>query len=238
MNSHAGEVGARQQVGLAQHHRHHRRHRGEPGGAVALDRLDIGARRELRQQHDGGVRGAGELGQRQRVHVIERRGDQIAVAGRARARAAPPPPRCGSGARARRPWACRSSPRCRGTSPARLGAGTIASNGPSSRNASKLSAPSAPNTTAGRSPGQSLRRCAIAEHQLGAGILDDEMDGLLRKLEVHRHRDEAGAHDAEIGGDDIRRGWRRGWRRGRRGRSRAWSARARRRSPWRRARDS
>ena len=30
------------------------------------------------------------------------------------------------------------------------------------------------------------------------------MDGLARKLEVHRHRDQAGAHDAEIGGEIFR----------------------------------
>ena len=76
----AGEIGARQKLGLAQHHGDHRRHRGEEGAAVAADRLDISARGELRQQHDGGMRGAGELRQRQRVHVIERRGDQIALA--------------------------------------------------------------------------------------------------------------------------------------------------------------
>ena len=30
------------------------------------------------------------------------------------------------------------------------------------------------------------------------------MDGRARKLEIHRHRDEAGAHDAEIGGEVFR----------------------------------
>ena len=77
---HAGEIGAREQLVLAQHHGDHRRHRGEPGAAVAFDRFDIGARGELRQQHDGGMGGAGEHRERQRIHVIERRGDQIAVA--------------------------------------------------------------------------------------------------------------------------------------------------------------
>ena len=77
---HAREIGAREQVVLAQHHGDHRRHRGEPGAAVAFDRLDIGAGGELRQQHDGGVGGAGEHRERQRIHVIERRGDQIAMA--------------------------------------------------------------------------------------------------------------------------------------------------------------
>ena len=76
----AGEVGRRHEIGLPQHHGDHRRHRGQPGGAIAADRFDIGARRKLRQQHDGAVAGNGELGQRQRIHVIERRRDQIAVA--------------------------------------------------------------------------------------------------------------------------------------------------------------
>ena len=40
----AGEVGAREQLRLAQHHGDHRRHRGEPGAAIAPDRLDVGAR--------------------------------------------------------------------------------------------------------------------------------------------------------------------------------------------------
>ena len=81
-NSTLDEVGARQELALAQHHRDHRRHRGEPGAAIAPDRLDIGARGELRQQHDRRMRRAGELRERQRVHVIERRRDEIAVARR------------------------------------------------------------------------------------------------------------------------------------------------------------
>ena len=40
----------------------------------------------------------------------------------------------------------------------------------------------------------------VAENKLGAGILQDEMDRLSGKLEVHRHRDEARAHDAVVGG--------------------------------------
>ena len=75
----AGEIGARQQLRFAQHHGDHRRHRGEEARAIATDRLDVSAGGKLRQQHDGGVRRAGELGQRQRVHVVERRGDQIAL---------------------------------------------------------------------------------------------------------------------------------------------------------------
>ena len=75
----AGQIGFRQRLRLAQHHGDHRRHRREPGRAIVPDRLDVGLRLELRQQHDGRVRRAGELGQRQRVHVIERRRDQIAV---------------------------------------------------------------------------------------------------------------------------------------------------------------
>ena len=75
----AGKIGARQQVLLAQHHCDHRRHGGEPGTAVAFDRLDVGACGELRQQHNGGVRSAGELRECKRIHVIERRRDEIAM---------------------------------------------------------------------------------------------------------------------------------------------------------------
>ena len=41
----------------------------------------------------------------------------------------------------------------------------------------------------------------IAEHELGAGIAQNEMDGVARKLEIHRHRDQPGAHDAVISGE-------------------------------------
>ena len=201
MNSTLERSAPASSVLLAQHHGDHRRHGGEPGAAVASDRLDIGAGGELRQQHDGGVRRAGELGQRQRVHVIERRRDQVAVAVEILARAASPPPRGGSGARARRPSGFRSSPTCRGTSPARARPARPASNGPGSRKASKRSLSSPPKHTTGSPGGQSARRGEVAEHELRSGIAQDEMDGLARKLEVHRHRDEAGAHDAVIGGD-------------------------------------
>ena len=48
-----------------------------------------------------------------------------------------------------------------------------------------------------------LQACVIAEHELCAGIADDEIDGLLRKPVIHRHSDQARAHDAEIGGDEL-----------------------------------
>src|SRR5437867_3757849 len=41
----------------------------------------------------------------------------------------------------------------------------------------------------------------IAEHKLRAGVSDDEMNRLTRKLEVHRHCGDAGAQNTEIGGD-------------------------------------
>ena len=53
-----------------------------------------------------------------------------------------------------------------------------------------------------RQPGGALlppRR--IAEHQPRAAIVQDEGDGLGRKPVVDRHRDEARAHDAVIGGE-------------------------------------
>ena len=218
---------------LAQHHRDHRRHRGEPGGAIALDRVDIGARGELRQQHDGGVRGAGELGERQRVHVIERRRDQIAVAvepGREPRLHHPDvaPVRehdaLGRAGRARGVEEHRRLVRRRHDRVER----TLIDEGVEAVGAVGAEID---DRQIGRAIGAPRR---IAEHELRAGILDDEMDGLLRKLEVHRHRDEAGAHDAEIGreifgavgGEDRDRSPRAKPR---------CSARARRRSPWRRA---
>jgi hypothetical protein len=44
----------------------------------------------------------------------------------------------------------------------------------------------------------------IAEHELRAGIAEDEMDGLAGEFEVHRNRDQAGAHDAVVGGEKFR----------------------------------
>ena len=41
----------------------------------------------------------------------------------------------------------------------------------------------------------------VAEHQFRSAVLDNEMDGLARKAVVHRHRDEARAHDAVVGGE-------------------------------------
>ena len=43
----------------------------------------------------------------------------------------------------------------------------------------------------------------IAEHQLCAGIAEDEMDGVAGEFEIHRHRNQARAHDAEIGGEVL-----------------------------------
>src|SRR5712671_1782434 len=39
----------------------------------------------------------------------------------------------------------------------------------------------------------------IAEHQLRAGIAEDEMDGVAGELEIHRHRNQARTRDAVIG---------------------------------------
>ena len=136
------------------------------------------------------------LRQRQRVHVIERRRDQIAMALEVRRQAASPPPRYGSGARARRPSACRSSPTCRGTSPARRARGMTASNGPGSRNASNAGAE---RHATRKSAGQSAGRGASQNTSLAPASRMMKCDGLARKLEVHRHRHETRAHDAVIG---------------------------------------
>ncbi len=189
----AGYVGAREQVGLAQHHGDHRRHRGEPGAAIAPDRLDVGARGELRQQHDGGVRRAREQRQRQRVHVIERRGDEIAVAvepGR-EARLNHP-----DVARVREHDALRRAGRAGGVEEHRR----LVRRGDD--RVERAGIEEGVECGAERHAGnvrRTIRRArTVAEHELGTGIADDEVDRLPRELEVHRHRDEAGAHDAVI----------------------------------------
>jgi hypothetical protein len=74
-----GEIRFGEQRLFLQHPGNHRRHRGEPGTPEALDRLDIGGRGELWQEHDGRMPGAGELGEREGIHVVERGGNQQAV---------------------------------------------------------------------------------------------------------------------------------------------------------------
>src|SRR5271165_2536785 len=49
--------------------------------------------------------------------------------------------------------------------------------------------------------GRLARSRLVAEQKLCAGIAQDEMNGVAGKLEVHRHCNEAGAHDAEIGSE-------------------------------------
>ena len=183
----AGEVGARHQVAFAQHHGDHRRHRGEPGAAVAPDRLDIGARGKLRQQHDGGMRRAGELGERQRVHVIERRGDQIAVAIEPVGEPRLDHPDV---ALMRQHDALRRPGRSGGVEEHRRFVGRRHDRHRTGRDRG-MRRTCAPKVTQAMSGGQSAARAAIAEHEFRAGIANDEMDGLARKFEVHRHRDEA-----------------------------------------------
>ena len=169
---------------------------------IVADRLDVGLGLELRQQHDGGMRGAGELGQRQRIHVVERGCDQIAMAleiGRK--------PRLDHPdvALVRQHDALRHAGRARGVEEHR-GLARLRDHGLElARIDETVEAGAA--LLAEDDGRHILRRIlearAVAEHELGAGVLDDEMDGLLRKPVVHRHGDEARAHDAEIGGDEF-----------------------------------
>ena len=94
--------------------------RGEPGAAVASDGVDERARREARQQDD--ARPAGkrdDTGDPERVHVVERRGDEQALAldrsGVAREPLLGGPQRAVRGSAAR-PWAGPTNRTCRGSS--------------------------------------------------------------------------------------------------------------------------
>ena len=196
----AREVGLRQRVGLAQHHGDHRRHGGEPGRPVLADRLDIGARLEARQQHDGGVRRAGELGERQRVHVIERRRDQVAMAvepGRQ--------PRLDHPdvALVREHDALGRAGRARGVEKhrrlVRLGGHRLEHAG--IEEMIEAARPAVAEADLRQISRTVLAAREIAEHQPRAGVPDDEIDGLARKAIVHRHRHQARAHDAEVGGE-------------------------------------
>src|SRR5712692_1381149 len=52
--------------------------------------------------------------------------------------------------------------------------------------------------------GSIARALLVAEQELCAGILQDEMNAVAGKLEIHRYRNETGAHDAEIGSEIFR----------------------------------
>ena len=192
----AGEVGARHQFVLAQHHGNHRRYRGEPGAAIAADRLDIGARGKLRQQHDGGVRRAGELGERQRVHVIERRRDQITVAVEAGRQPRLHHPDM---ALVRQHDALRRAGRAGGVEKhRRLGR-------PRRDRFERSGIEESVERRAELHAGdvaraiRSARR--VAEHEFCVGVAQDEMNRIAREFEIGRHGDETRAHDAVIGGE-------------------------------------
>ena len=195
----AGEIGARDQLVFAQHHRDHRRHGGEPGAAVARDRFDIGARGELRQQHNGGMRRAVELAQGERIHVIERRRDEETVGGKVL-----PFEPClhhpdvalvrqhHALGRPRRTGGVEEHCRLVGPRDDRRERAGIEEGG--------KAIPAFTSETHERHPGRALRPSRrIAEHELRAAIAQDEFDGRGGKPVIDGHRDEARTHDAVIG---------------------------------------
>ncbi len=200
----AAEIAARHQFALAQHHRDHRRHRGQPSAAEFLDRRDVGRRRKLRLQHDGRVPCAGELRQRQRVHVIERRGDEQAVA--LQVRSVQPRLHHPDVALVREHDALRRPGRSRRIEEQgrliwlrnhrleRTGIDeavkTLAFAGIIERDRGKIA-------RAGAAPR------GVAEHEPGAGVAQDEFDRGRREPVIDRHRDEARPHDAETGSDEF-----------------------------------
>ncbi len=150
----------------------------------------------MRQQHDGGVRRAGELGQRQRVHVVERRGDQIAMAIEARRQPRLDDPDM---ALVREHDALRRAGRSGGVEEHRR---LVFRRGHGVERTGIEKCIERRAECHARNIGGAIRRARrVAEYELRAGIADDEMNGVAREFEIHRHRDEAGAHDAVIGGD-------------------------------------
>ena len=142
------------------------------------------------------MRRAGELCQRQRVHMVERRGDQIAMAVEPRREPRLDDPdvalvrehdalrragRAGSVEEHRRLVLRRNH----GVERAGIEEGV-------ERRAECYAG------DFGRAVGRARR---IAEHELRPCIADDEMNRLAREFEIYRHRDEARAHDAVISRD-------------------------------------
>ena len=151
------------------------------------------------------MRRAGELRQRQRVHVIERRRDEIAVTRRGPGRE----PRLDHPdvALVREHDALGRAGRAGGVEKHRRLVGRAARWRRTARIEEAIEAFARRrrrSTTAGKPGGHSRAPRGIAEHELRAGIAQDEIDGLARELEVDRHRDQAGAHDAEVGGEIFR----------------------------------
>ena len=160
------------------------------------DRRDIGGRRELRQQHDGRVRRAGELATA-RAHSCDRAAPRRGNGGAARScavRAASPPPRYGSGATAPRPWAARSSPTCRGTWRARRAARRPPANGPGSRKSAKAVRAVAAISNEPRQAcpaGSAPRRGGSQNTSLAPASRRMKSMVAARKPVIDRHRDEA-----------------------------------------------
>ena len=153
-----------------------------------------------------------ELRERERVHVIERCGDQIAVAREIGAQPRLHHPEMalmrqhdalGHARRAGRVEKHRGFARARNDCRER----TFDPQNPRTPRRTRRS---------GRSSRTIGAAFGIAEHELRAGIPDDEIDRLARELEIDRHGDKSRTHDAEHRRRDIRRGWPKGSRHGRR----------------------
>jgi hypothetical protein len=77
------EIVRQQQLALTQNHGHHRRYGRQLCDTMPCGCLDVPARGELRQQHDGITVAEGRLAHGETVHMVKRRRDENAVAVRA-----------------------------------------------------------------------------------------------------------------------------------------------------------
>ncbi len=139
---------------------------------------------------------AGELGQGEGIHVVERGGDQIAVPLEVGAQPGPDHPDV---ALVREHDALRHSGRAGGVE--EHGRLALARGRGVERSGidEAIEAVGAAELHAGEMLGHVGPARAVAEHQPRPGISQDEVDGGAGELEVHRHGDEARAHDAVIG---------------------------------------
>src|SRR5262249_37816162 len=143
-------------------------------------------------------RRGGQQAQRERVHMIERRRDQVAMTLEPRRK---PHLRNPDMTLMREHHTLRHTGSARriekhcGFAPAR----DDHVERPSIDKWIKAAVPLAAELNAGKIGRAIASTRGIAKDKPGARIPDDEVNGLARKLEVDRHSDEAGAHDAEIG---------------------------------------
>ena len=190
-------IGGGERGRLLEHQRQHGRDPGQPGAAMAPDRLDEGARGEARQHDDARpARKRHDTGDPQRVHVVERRGDEEPLVRQVRRRLQPllgRPQRAVVGQRHALGQARRTGRVEDHRDLARLGRDGRKRPGAHEGVESRVELHDG---GAGGYRGPAL---GIDEHERDAGVAQHVLDRRRRQLEVDRHRHHPRSHRPEKG---------------------------------------